>query len=213
MYERCLSRARTFFRDVLSSRSLAGSHAACGVTQDADEGVRRVRPVRSLHGVGASGLFARLDAGGDAPHPGRVAPVQRTSTDGTEPPGRHVSRDHHGRELAGRTSPCRFRKSSPGAKKAGKIQAERLGCEGTCKPVAQDGLTATRQAEAETTQQDRSQPQGVQKASKGAAEEETVLRADLNARLKEHAHRSVCLDLMVLFSGVPSTPKRFSSVG
>jgi hypothetical protein len=32
----------------------------------------------------------------------------------------------------------------------------------------------------------------------------------LNARLKEHAHRSVCLDLMVLFSGVPSTPKRFS---
>jgi hypothetical protein len=69
---------------------------------------------------------------------------------------------------------------------------------------------ATRQAEAETTQQDRSQPQGVQKASKCAAEKKAVIRADLNARLKENAHRSVCLDLMVLFSGVPSTPKRFS---
>ena len=157
-------------RDVCSSRWPAGSNASCDVTQDAIEGVRRVRPGRSLYGVGASGLFARLDAGGDAPHPGRVAPVQRSSTDGTEPPCRHVSGKFIGPELAGRTSPCGFRKSSPGAKEAGKIQAERLGCEGTCEPVAQDGLTATRQAEAETTQQDRSQPQGVQKASKCAAE-------------------------------------------
>jgi len=146
-------------RDVCSSRWLAGSNASCDVTQDAIEGVRRVRPVRSLYGVGASGLLARLDAGGDAPHPGRVAPVQRTSTDGTEPPCRHVSGNNIGPELAGRTSPCGFRKSSPSAKEAGKIQAERLGCEGTW-------LTATRQAEAETTQQDRSQPQGVQKPAK-----------------------------------------------
>ena len=210
MYERCLSRARTFFRDVLSSRSLAGSHAACGVTQDADEGVRRIRPVRSLHGVGASGPVARLDAGGDAPHPGRVAPVQRASTDGTGPHCKHLSGKHIGREPAGRTSPCGFQNSSSGATEAGEIQAEQLGCEGTCEPVAQDGLTATRQAEAEAKQRDRTQPQGVQEASRGAAAKKTVLRADLSARLKEHAHRSVCLFLMVLFRGVHSTPKRFS---
>ena len=134
--------------DVLSSRSLAGAIISKDVTQDAAEGVRRLRPVLSLYGVGAPGLFARLDAGGDAPHPGGVAPVQRGSTDGTGPHWKLQSEENVGRHPCGRNSPCGLRNSIAGDKEAGKLQAGRLGCGPACEPVAQDEIWATRQAEA-----------------------------------------------------------------